>query len=49
MVSDDCTVGMIVRELMHTLGFVNEERRTDRDEHVLINYDNVLKGKSIHY
>ena len=47
MISDDCTVGMIVHELMHVLGFEQEHRRSDRDEHVLINYDNIPKGKCI--
>ena len=46
-ISDECTVGMIVRELMHTLGFIDEQNRPDRYKHVLINYDNVPKGKFV--
>ena len=33
--------------LMQTLGFVNEQNRPDKYKHVLINYDNIPKGKFV--
>ncbi|XP_062404702.1 high choriolytic enzyme 2-like [Sardina pilchardus] len=36
---------VIQRQLLHTLGFVNEENRSDRDQYVRINYQNVRKGE----
>ncbi|XP_055351897.1 hatching enzyme 1.2-like [Paramacrobiotus metropolitanus] len=38
-----CTAhyGCIQHELMHTLGFYHEQSRLDRDDHVIINWDNI--------
>src|SRR5690349_5334313 len=33
--------GTVLHELMHTLGFVHEQNRIDRDDYVQVNYDNV--------
>lgn len=40
-----CNVlGTVLHELMHLLGFVHEHASPDRDEYVLLNKDNIVKG-----
>ncbi|XP_068432865.1 low choriolytic enzyme-like [Clinocottus analis] len=36
--------GIIQHELLHTLGFYHEHTRSDRDNHIKINWDNVQKA-----
>jgi len=39
------TTGIVVHELMHVLGFYHEHTRPDRDQFVIIHYDNIKPGK----
>ncbi|XP_063055069.1 low choriolytic enzyme-like [Engraulis encrasicolus] len=36
--------GIVQHELLHALGFYHEHTRSDRDQHVIINWRNVLRG-----
>ncbi|XP_030641227.1 meprin A subunit beta-like [Chanos chanos] len=38
------TIATVEHEFLHALGFLHEQSRYDRDEHVIINYDNILEG-----
>lgn len=37
--------GRAIHELMHSLGFLHEQSRQDRDEHVTILYQNIQDGE----
>lgn len=39
-----CTPGSVIHEFLHALGFHHEQSRTDRDEYVTVNYDNIQPG-----
>lgn len=41
----DCmSLGDIVHEVMHILGFSHEHTRSDRDQHISILWDNIKPG-----
>ncbi len=45
-VSDGCTSGNLIHEIGHTLGMWHEQSRSDRDNHVVVHWDNIESGKA---
>ena len=44
-ISSSCSVGNMMHELLHTLGLFHEQSRTDRDQYVTINTQNIRSGE----
>lgn len=42
----DFDSGTIAHEVMHSLGFFHEHSRTDRNDYVVVNYNNIQDGKA---
>ena len=38
------TVGTVLHEMLHAMGFVHEHQRSDRDDFVKVNYQNIHPG-----
>lgn len=43
------TVGIVLHELMHALGFFHTSSRYDRDSYVIVRYENIKKGKRVRF
>ncbi len=39
------STGTVLHEILHALGFWHEQSRPDRDNHLVIVFDNVLPGE----
>ena len=40
-------VGTVLHEMLHTIGFIHEQSRPDRDKYVRVFYENIERGKNI--
>ena len=48
--SDHCSNRpIILHEMYHTMGFYHEMQRYDRDKHVAIHWENILKGDDVFF
>jgi len=44
-IGDNCdSLKTVLHEIMHALGFLHEHQRSDRDDYIQINYENILDG-----
>jgi len=43
------SIGIVIHELMHAVGFWHEQSRADRDNYVTIQYDNIHRGMAYNF
>lgn len=48
-ISADCQPTEIAHEIMHALGFIHEQNRSDRDAFIAVHLDNVLESAKINF
>ncbi|XP_067144831.1 astacin-like metalloprotease toxin 5 [Centruroides vittatus] len=42
-------IGTVVHEILHTLGFYHEQNRPDRDDYLIVHWDNIDKGDQFQF
>ncbi|XP_067015626.2 hatching enzyme 1.2-like [Anabrus simplex] len=43
------TLGTIIHEFMHAIGFLHEQNRYERDSYVIINWQNIQSGRELNF
>lgn len=43
--SKNCSYGTVIHEFLHAAGLYHEQSRSDRDDHISVDFNNILDGK----